>query len=75
MEAKSSSFTIKVLAKQINTREDLDPLCKDLEANLSTVTSVTFTGNSYGLGACTRISQLLEQCKAIKVRIRSIIFV
>jgi len=64
---KSTSFTIQVLSKQINTKEDLDNLVKDLISIKPTVQSVTFTGNSYSLDACTRISQILEECPNLQV--------
>ncbi len=67
MEAKSGTFTIKVLSKQINTKEELNELCKELDASKATIHSVTFTGNSYGFDACARIAQLLESCPHLRV--------
>ena len=67
MEAKTGTFAIKVLSKQINTKVELDALCQDLEAAKATVHCVTFTGNSYGFDACARIAQILESCPHLRV--------
>ena len=67
MVSKPDTFVIKVESKQINSKEELEPYCKDLIAAKSTVQNVTFTGNSYGFDACTRIAQILEECKLLKV--------
>ena len=66
MEAKTS-FVIQVLSKQINTPEELDTLCPELEKMKATVQNVTFTGNSYSFAACARLAHILEQCKLLKV--------
>ena len=67
MVDKSRAFVIQVLSKQINTKEELDELCRDLDSSKVLMEHVTFTGNSYGLDACTRIAQILEACQHLNV--------
>lgn len=67
MDKKSEKFVIEVLSKQINTKEDLEILCKELDPKNMTIKEVTFTGNSYSFDACTHLAQLLESCLHLTV--------
>lgn len=64
---KKESFAIQVLSKQVNTKEELAALCKELDPKNAAIKEVTFTGNSYSFDACAHIARILEECEHLIV--------
>lgn len=65
-EFTSKSFSVANKNLKLNSKDDIDPILKDLNKQLD-VEDVHFSGNTIGVEAALALSETLKKLKSLRV--------